>query len=341
MDILARAHRLLDYIELSLNIIRFVLEIRKNWWERKTWRRSQGITSLAGDEDEDDSDIPDLPRISWLHGPTCSPSPWVIPNLTGVQYKPTKSPPTEINLVPATDTQIQCLNASCLPDNKTDTHLLNLPPELFLMIVSELSDGSVVSLALTCKSLLSLLSNPFSVFRKVQLPSEQPHTFRTSEMSKPQVYQPARWEFLHALERDLKGTWYLCSECFTLHPPRMFSSWMVPSLENGYHVRNPERRTCRESRRTLCTVPHCNFAPTGIIDLCPCIKLTIGKKRQIVARLQEDARKTYANGRPAADFWWHECRQIYGNIQVELRIGLFLYDGTEAIAPGSPGAYGS
>lgn len=210
--------------------------------------RVQGITSLAGDEDEDDK--LDMPRIGWLHGPTYSTSPWVKPNLTGVQRKPTTCPPPEINLVPATDTQIHCLNASRLPDNKKDSHLLNLPPELFLMIVSEVSHESVVSLALTCKSLLSLLSNP-SVFRKVQLPSQQPHTFRTPEMSKPQVYQPARWEFLHALERDLKGTWYLCSDCCTLHPPRMFSNWMVPSLENRYHVRNPERRTCREPRRTF------------------------------------------------------------------------------------------
>jgi len=31
----------------------------------------------------------------------------------------------------------------------------------------------------------------------------------------------------------------------------------------------------------------------------------------------------------AADFWWHQCRHIYGDIELELQVGLFLYDGTE------------
>lgn len=251
--------------------------------------------------------------------------------------------------MPATETQIQCLKAwprTCwvfkkvLSYNKKESHLLNLPPILFLIIMSELSDASAASLALTCKALLSFFSD-YSIFRKVQLPSEQPRTFRDPEMSKPQVYQPARWEFLHFLERDLKGTWYLCSECFTLHPPRMYTSWMVPSFENRYYVRKPENRTCREGRQTLCSRPYYALAPTGIVDLCPCIKLTVGKKHQIEARLREHAWKIHANGRPAADFWWHECRQVYGNVQVELRIGLFLYDGTEVVDPASLGAHGT
>lgn len=325
--------------EFSLNIMEFVAEIRKNWVGRTTPSRVQGTASLVGDENEEET--PEMPRISWPHDSTYPPPSWVMPYLKGAQYKPIQYPPPERHLVPATKTQIRSLTACHLPDNEKDSYPLNLPPELFLIIVSELSDGSLVSLALSCKSLLSLLSTSSSVFCKVQLPSEQPSTFRTPEMSKPQVYQPARWEFLHSLERDLNETWYLCSECFILHPRRMFSSWMVPSSENYYHVRHPERRTCQEWRRTSYTVPHYTFAPPGIIDLCPCIKLTIGKTRRIVAQLRENARKTHANDCcPTADFWWHECRQMYGNVQVELRIGFFLYDGTEVIVPGSQGAPG-
>ena len=301
---------------------------------------SQGITSLEGDEDEDE--IPEMPRISWPHGSAYSPSPWVIPDLTGVEYKPATYPAPERHLMPATETQTRCLNAwprTCSPPNEKDSHLLSLPPELLLIVLSELPDASVVSLALTCKSLLSRFSTS-SIFCKVQLPSEQPRTFRDPEMSKPEVYQPARWEFLHFLEKDLKGTWFLCSECFTLHPPQMFTSWMVPPLESCSQFGKASSRTCREWRQSLCAIPRYALAPTGIVDLCPCIKLTIGKKRQIVARLREEER-VHADGRPAADFWWHECRQIYGNVQMELRIGLFLYDGTEVIDPASPGAYGT
>jgi hypothetical protein len=59
--------------------------------------------------------------------------------------------------------------------------------------------------------------------------------------------------------------------------------------------------------------------------------MTIEKKLQIETQLREDARKTHGSDYPAADFWWHQCRHIYGDgdIKIEVRIGLFLYDGKE------------
>ncbi|KAL8654650.1 MAG: hypothetical protein Q9210_001372 [Variospora velana] len=55
--------------------------------------------------------------------------------------------------------------------------------------------------------------------------------------------------------------------------------------------------------------------------------MTMGRKLFLEAWLRKKAR---SSGRPAADFWWHECRHTYGDIKVNLRIGLFLYDGTES-----------
>ena len=337
MGILNHIDQCSDWLELSIK------KIRRNWSKRKTLSGSQGIISLEGDENEDEiPEIPEIPRISWPHGSAYSPSSLVIPDLTDIECKSATYPPPERLLLPATETQTRCLNAwrrTYSPPKERDSHLLNLPLDLLLIVVSELPDASVVSLALTCKSLLSRFSAS-SIFCKVRLPSEQPRTFRDLEMSKPEVYQPARWEFLHFLEKDSRGAWYLCSECFTLHPPKMFLSWMMSPLKSCSQFGKASSRTCRGWRQPLCSISHYASAPTGIVDLCPCIKLTIGKKRQIIARLRE-GKKFHADGRPAADFWWHECRQIYGNVQMELRIGLFLYDGTKAIDPARPGAYGT
>lgn len=130
----------------------------------------------------------------------------------------------------------------------------------------------------------------------------------------------------------LKGKWYLCSECFILHPQQMFAEYeksIVPWLKDYYKLKSSDFRSCRHGRKKLCSQRNISYAPSGIVDLCPCIKFTIGNKRQIEARLRDDAHKAHGNDRPAADFWWHKCRHIYGDIEVEMQIGLFFYDGTE------------
>ena len=218
--------------------------------------------------------------------------------------------------------------------SKKGSSLMALPPELLLLITTELSDVSRASLALACRGLLSFISDP-SLFKGLGLPPEQPPEFQSPRMSKTRVYQPARWEFLRLLERDLNSKWYLCSECFTLHPRKMFAQYKnstVPWLKNYYKLKDSDFRTCRHGRIDLCSMQRDYEAPSGIVDLCPCIKMTIGKKLQMEARLREDAVeawKTHKDDRPAADFWWHECRHTYGEINVELKIGLFLYSGTK------------
>lgn len=285
------------------------------------------------------SEMPDLAGILY------KPAPSVMPGLAGIRYTPAPSTSPVSRLIPPAETQTHwrrllplVFGNSWFRDEK-DSFVLNLPPELLLIIGSELSDASLASLALTCKGLLSIFSD-FPLFSRLQLPFEQPLAFQSAEMSRPRVYQFARWEFLRFLERDLKGTWYLCSECFTLHPPHMYSD-VVTMFGNSYDIRDPELRTCRQWRQNLCDQKYSVFAPSGIVDLCPCIKLTMGKKRQIEAQLRGDARKIHDNGRPAADFWWHKCRHVYGGIEVELQIGLFLYDGAEYINPTNRAALGT
>lgn len=262
----------------------------------------------------------------------------LMPNLAGILYKPSHFTPCASHPIPPAETKKVWSKIKwrrlllSYSGNKKDSPLLALPPELLLLIASELPDASRASLAVTCRALLSTYSDS-TLFSGLQFPPEQPREFQSTRMSKPQIYQPARWEFLRFLERDLNGRWYLCSECFTLHPPQMFAEYeksIVPWLKDYYKLKGSDFRSCRHGRKNLCLKRHASFAPSGIVDLCPCIKMTIGKKRQIEARLREDARKTYGNDHPAADFWWHKCRHIYGDIELELQIGLFLYDGREA-----------
>lgn len=259
----------------------------------------------------------------------------VMPNLAGIRYRPGHFTPPASCSIPTAEIKTWWSRGRRLLrsvfGNKKDSSFLALPLELILLIASELPDTSRASLALTCKALFSTSSDS-TPFKGLQFPPEQPLEYRSPRMSKAHTYQPARWEFMHYLERYLNGKWYLCSECFTLHPSRIFAKYeksIVPWLKDYYKLKGSEFRSCRHGRKNLCAERVIAYAPSGIVDLCPCIKLTIGKKRQIEARLPEDVRKIYGNDCPAADFWWHKCRHVYGDIEVELQIGLFLYDGTE------------
>jgi len=263
-----------------------------------------------------------------------------MPNKIGIQYRPSQSTPRASRTPRITKKMWfkgRRLLLACI-GNKKVSRLLALPQELLLLIASELPDASRASLALTCSALLSIMSDP-ELFRGLEFPPEQPQEYQSTRMSKAQVYQPARWEFLRFLEKDLKGKWYLCSECFTLHPQQMFADYensIVPWLKDYYKLKGSDFRSCRHGRKKLCFIKKTSFAPSGIVDLCPCIKMTIGKKRRIEAWLWDDAQKPHGNDHPAAVCWWHKCRHIYGDIELELEIGLFLYsklDLTRYISP--------
>lgn len=219
------------------------------------------------------------------------------------------------------------------------SQFLALPTEILLLIASALPIPSRAPLALTCKRLFDIVGE-FKPFAAIELPTEQPLDFRSPRMSKARIYQPARWELLRSLERDLNGKWSLCSECFMLHPKCMFAEYeksIVPWHKEYYRSHGSDFRSCRQGRKERCVEDRNAWLPSGIVDLCPCIKITIGRKRLLEAWLREKKARSSAGDGPAADFWWHECRHAYGDIDIEARIGLFLYDGAESsnYSPGS------
>ena len=265
----------------------------------------------------------------------------VMPDLSAIELRDASTPTVFANK-PALPILIEKLWHRAwfsikLPFNRCDnqeSRLLNLPLEMLLIIASQLPDASRASLALTCKALLSVLLDP-GLTARLQLPSEQPSRFFTMPMSNPKNYQPSRWEFLNYLERDLGGEWKLCSECFILHPSRMFTKFQkfsVPWLREYYGARSSEYRSCRHENIHLSSRPAPIFAPVGIVDLCPCIKITLRKRNSLEAYLRQKVQNVPGNDRPvAADFWWHQCEHTYsgGAIKLEIKIGIFLYNGTE------------
>ncbi|KAL8658365.1 MAG: hypothetical protein Q9202_007575 [Teloschistes flavicans] len=219
-------------------------------------------------------------------------------------------------------------------DTEQPSPFLALPTELKLHIIAQLPDASRASLALTCKTLLSLQSSS-TPFKAVGLPREEPPNIQSMPMSKPSIYHPTRWEFLSFLERDLKGTWLRCSECLSLHPKHMFAEYersIAPWLTQYYKAKASEYRSCRHGRRSLCRGRHPAFWPSGIVDLCPCIKLTIGQKLQLEAKLADHVHYQGRSAHSEAESWSHECRHTYGAIDIAVRIRFFLYEGTRPLS---------
>lgn len=220
-------------------------------------------------------------------------------------------------------------------DNEQTSPLLALPTELQLLIIAQLLDVSRASLALTCKTQLSLQSSstPFKPFR---LPCEQPSNIQSVPMSKPDTYHPTRWAFLSFLERDLQGTWLRCSECLVLHPEHIFAAYqrsIVPWLAQYYKAKAPEHRTCRHSRSSHCRERNPILGPSGIVDICPCIKLTIAQKLQLEAKLADQAIYPGRMAHSEFESWSHRCRHTYGAVEIDVRLRFFLYGGTWPSSP--------
>lgn len=151
----------------------------------------------------------------------------LIPNLSTIEYRNTSarpSFPSKPTRPPTRPTSIQDTWAKAVyvattyfkKSNNHETLLLELFPEMLLEVALHLPAASLASLALTCRTLFYTYSSP-AIFTRLELPTEQPLNISSVRMSKPLNYQPVRLEFLSFLERDLKGEWQLCSECFILH----------------------------------------------------------------------------------------------------------------------------
>lgn len=212
---------------------------------------------------------------------------------------------------------------STMEDNHVPFY--QLPTELVLEIVSLIPSHSRASLALCSGRLYNTLFEHLQA-PDLQLPREQPPNFQESIMSHPGVYRPKRWAFLCLIEKDC-SEWRLCSACFKLHPIFRF---IQEELE-----KKPEDRTCNANKPTGIGFGSSDHA-SGIVDLCPCRKLTWYGKTKLeydILRSMDEIVEPEVGGAPKITFYdsssddWlmaescgHTCRQQYGDVVLDIQV---------------------
>lgn len=177
--------------------------------------------------------------------------------------------------------------------------LLELPTELLLSIVSYLSVADEACLALTCKSLLSISG---AILDSETLHFSQDFAPLFHHYKNIHNFSSTRWQFLNVLE-DSK--WRVCSHCLKLHPKSAF----------------PPRELKRKSEVRVCDLGEW----AGVIDLCPCKKLTFRDKTELIRHLS--VRQSSLNvltgqfGLPTSErYCWHSCQAKYGSSELKIKI---------------------
>lgn len=137
-------------------------------------------------------------------------------------------------------------------------------------------------------------------------------------MSNPQLYQADRWELLRLLEKDLSGAWLLCFDCFILHPAHVFvkpQKPLVPWLKDffGLCEDHSQPRSCRNQSYATAVQKTGTYTPIGVVDICPCAKITLGKKHRIEAILYSLDRDQYWG------HWLHQCQYVYDDIELQIK----------------------
>ncbi|KMK55131.1 F-box domain-containing protein [Aspergillus fumigatus Z5] len=201
----------------------------------------------------------------------------------------------------------------------TRCYLLELPTELLLEIISHLSVIPETCLALTCKRLFAISGAIFTSVRYRNCLISFAHGLKSTSLIWPsrfsQDFAPlfhhyrnghnfvtTRWQLISILENS---RWWACSKCLKLHPRDAFSSRELK--------RKPEDRACLLG----------NFA--GIVDLCPCKKLTFRDKMDLVELLKVRQRsvadlQSQFGASIQQRFCWHSCTKDYGPTQLQIEI---------------------
>ncbi|PYI10828.1 hypothetical protein BO78DRAFT_403876 [Aspergillus sclerotiicarbonarius CBS 121057] len=185
-------------------------------------------------------------------------------------------------------------------DTDRNCYLLALPTELLLEIISHLSVLPEACLALTCKRLYSICGPTLGAktlhFSRDFAPLF--HHYRNGHN-----FVTPRWQFINLLEDN---RWRACSRCLKLHPRSSF-----PARELK---RKPEDRSCNLG------------SSAGIVDLCPCKKLTFHDKMELVEllKIREKSMNALAMQFGASikqqRFCWHNCTENYGSTQLDIEI---------------------
>ena len=119
----------------------------------------------------------------------------------------------------------------------------------------------------------------------------------------------------------------LCWDCFTLHPRTAFSEFVcrdelrLSRRRDHFWTRKVFFMSCSQDWRII--HPRYPVTLAGIVDLCPCIKLTPTSKRRIEAMLYK---KNHQDSIPLAI--WHTCDHQYRQVRLEIKIWLYLKGST-------------
>lgn len=179
-------------------------------------------------------------------------------------------------------------------------YLMELPTELLLEIISHLTLIPEAAFALTCRRMFAI-SGKILLSKSLQFSRDFAplfHHYRNGHN-----FVTPRWQFINLLENS---RWRACSKCLKLHPRAAFSPRELR--------RKAEQRTCNLGELA------------GIVDLCPCKKLTFRDKMDLVNHLQVrkitlDALKSEFGDKVGDRYCWHSCTEQYG--PTRLKIALF------------------
>ena len=208
-----------------------------------------------------------------------------------------------------------------------------MPIEIILIIARDLPPSSRASLALTCKGFWNAMPRrpiwPLQDPREcLGIRKELPLNFQESAMSDPKLFQPGRWELLRLLERDLGDKWLLCFDCFMLHPRHACVKPETPLVTwlkscGGLRDYQSPPRSCRYRSRATPNEQASSFSLSGVVDLCPCVRLTPAKKDRICAHREAIIQNGY-RGRKNHD--GHSCVHIYNDIELKITLVPFFYE---------------
>ncbi|KAJ6092153.1 hypothetical protein N7467_004122 [Penicillium canescens] len=185
-------------------------------------------------------------------------------------------------------------------DGSGRCYLMELPTELLLEIVSHLTVLPEAALALTCKRMFAI-SGEILFSKSLRFARDFAplfHHYRNGHN-----FVTPRWSFLNLLENS---RWKLCSKCLKLHPRAAFSPKELR--------RKADQRTCNVGELA------------GIVDLCPCKKLTFRDKLDLVDHVRArqitlQALKSEFGNAVDERYCWHTCTEQYG--PTELKTSLF------------------
>lgn len=162
-----------------------------------------------------------------------------------------------------------------------------LPDEILLLIKSFLPLISQASLALTCRT--------FFIFMGVVLDFREfglPYMKYVAQVDDWFPANTLRWELLCLLE---DARWLACSYCIKLHPANSFSL----------------RARARKFRGR-----HCIYGRfSGIVEICPCMRMTFGDKLRLVTQLENLREKTHTESSP----FRHACQTVLGSETVDIQ----------------------